>query len=332
MHFFPSSAIAWTKLTLTTLRSTAAPNTWRGANLGTASAVPISLAQTALNNATALPTCTPTTLSSASSVSTEPSALCASGAVLQTTSVSSWPSPKSVRSVRRRYLQDQAPPRRISLRAALGGSFDFAAQRSLVGMLEHFRCVNCRPPLHLLVRASPALCLCQRPGRHSCPRRRRCRTHAPTARARGSSRRRPIHGAYPRHACRSSPAHPRIVTAYADAATDSTPPGLGSYCQGLFWYVERLSAHTNGCTLRRLSCWQRASTPSPSNTCFRPRNALSSSVTPSHSPLAFALTRKCARSPMLCYIHPSHPARRPLLSERCLLCRGCSHQRRRERG
>eukprot|EP00965_Chrysotila_dentata_P185971 6140251-Pleurochrysis_carterae.AAC.1 len=39
--------------------------------------------------------------------------------------------------------------------------------------------------------------------------------------------------------------HPHIVTAYADAAADSTPPGLGGYCQGLFWYVELSTLHTH---------------------------------------------------------------------------------------
>jgi len=31
----------------------------------------------------------------------------------------------------------------------------------------------------------------------------------------------------------SGPTYP----AYADAATDSSPPGLGGYCHGLYWYI-----------------------------------------------------------------------------------------------
>eukprot|EP00965_Chrysotila_dentata_P115126 3806163-Pleurochrysis_carterae.AAC.1 len=46
--------------------------------------------------------------------------------------------------------------RAVSLmRAALEGSLDFATYRSLVGMLEYFRCVNCRPPLHLQAPYAP---------------------------------------------------------------------------------------------------------------------------------------------------------------------------------
>eukprot|EP00965_Chrysotila_dentata_P173450 5726231-Pleurochrysis_carterae.AAC.1 len=41
------------------------------------------------------------------------------------------------------------------------------------------------------------------------------------------------------------PPHPHVVTAYADAATDPAPPGLGGYCQGLFWYVELSPHHTH---------------------------------------------------------------------------------------
>eukprot|EP00965_Chrysotila_dentata_P164298 5425421-Pleurochrysis_carterae.AAC.1 len=37
--------------------------------------------------------------------------------------------------------------------------------------------------------------------------------------------------------------HPHLVAAFADAATDSSPPGLGGYCQGLFWYCKLTPLH-----------------------------------------------------------------------------------------
>eukprot|EP00965_Chrysotila_dentata_P238451 6202504-Pleurochrysis_carterae.AAC.1 len=36
---------------------------------------------------------------------------------------------------------------------------------------------------------------------------------------------------------------PNIVTAFADAATDSCPPGIGGYCHGMYWYMELQPVH-----------------------------------------------------------------------------------------
>eukprot|EP00965_Chrysotila_dentata_P105101 3471834-Pleurochrysis_carterae.AAC.1 len=121
------------------------------------------------------------------------------------------------------------------MRAALGGTLDFSLYRSLVGMLEQFRCVNCSAPvslqelyqphrehashqdLHRVVHLNPAA---------SAQMQEQLRLSSTCGGA-------PFHVAIP--AMRSpATSHSHIVAAYADAATDSHPPGMGGYCQGLF--------------------------------------------------------------------------------------------------
>eukprot|EP00965_Chrysotila_dentata_P162901 5379667-Pleurochrysis_carterae.AAC.1 len=36
---------------------------------------------------------------------------------------------------------------------------------------------------------------------------------------------------------------PHIVCTYADAATDSAPPGIGGYCHDAFWFMELTAEH-----------------------------------------------------------------------------------------
>eukprot|EP00965_Chrysotila_dentata_P035434 1178736-Pleurochrysis_carterae.AAC.1 len=35
----------------------------------------------------------------------------------------------------------------------------------------------------------------------------------------------------------------QVVSLYADAATDSEPPGMGGYCHGTFWYLHLTPLH-----------------------------------------------------------------------------------------
>eukprot|EP00965_Chrysotila_dentata_P038453 1277874-Pleurochrysis_carterae.AAC.3 len=117
------------------------------------------------------------------------------------------------------------------MRAALGGSRDFATYRSLVGMLEHFRCVNCRPPLHLLQALYTPHRLFASAGVLAAPvslddiAADRMREQLALAALHGGA---PFTVAIPAMSTALTP-HPHIVTAYADAATDSALSILSSY-------------------------------------------------------------------------------------------------------
>eukprot|EP00965_Chrysotila_dentata_P016133 534610-Pleurochrysis_carterae.AAC.1 len=111
-------------------------------------------------------------------------------------------------------------------------------------MLEHFRCVNCRHPLHLQALYAPPR-LFASSGDLTAKvvlnddAAERMRQQLALAGLHGGA---PFTVAIP--AMRADPLpHPHIVPAYADAATDSAPPGLGGYCHGLFWYIELSPVH-----------------------------------------------------------------------------------------
>jgi hypothetical protein len=122
------------------------------------------------------------------------------------------------------------------LRSVLSSQTEFSEYRSLTGMLEHLRCINCAPASVMYGLYSPHQSkYIQAQGPSSFIRvtpfmaaqlERWLTLLAHTGGA-------PVTAAlkYVRSA-----AIAMVVS--SDAATDSTPPGMGGYCHGLYWYLE----------------------------------------------------------------------------------------------
>jgi len=115
---------------------------------------------------------------------------------------------------------------------------DFQEYRSLVGMLEHLRCVNC----------ADASCMYGLYGPH---RSEAVRNDGPSALVRvhafmaaqlqrwitllASTGGAPVSAALYRATAHVSPALTYVIS--SDAATDSDPPGMGGFCHGLYWQL-----------------------------------------------------------------------------------------------
>eukprot|EP00965_Chrysotila_dentata_P006022 197672-Pleurochrysis_carterae.AAC.1 len=165
------------------------------------------------------------------------------------------------------------------MRAAIAGTLDFSLYRSLVGMLEHFRCVNCSPPVSLqelyqphrehalhqdldrVVTLGPAASAQMREQLHL------------TSACGGA----PFHVAIPALRTTHTP-YPHIVTALADAATDSRPQAWGATAKGSFGTANSSPSTFSGCTSPPSSSSRQGSMPSPSPTSSRPPNELSCST------------------------------------------------------
>eukprot|EP00965_Chrysotila_dentata_P097469 3221345-Pleurochrysis_carterae.AAC.1 len=114
----------------------------------------------------------------------------------------------------------------VQLRAAIDGTLDFAEYRSLVGVLEHFRCVNRAPPHTMRALYNPHRSGSGEPNERVSPNSETLeQLHFHEAMVASSG------GAHFAAAVRSVDVAKNgpssIVTAFADAATDSVPPGMG---------------------------------------------------------------------------------------------------------
>jgi hypothetical protein len=121
------------------------------------------------------------------------------------------------------------------LRSTLSSRTEFSEYRSLMGMLEHLRCVNCAPASVMYGLYTPHQSkYIQAQGPSSYIRitpfmavqlERWLELLAHTGGA-------PVTAAltYVRSAAAT-------MVVSSDAATDSTPPGMGGYCHGLYWYL-----------------------------------------------------------------------------------------------
>eukprot|EP00965_Chrysotila_dentata_P047084 1562777-Pleurochrysis_carterae.AAC.1 len=120
----------------------------------------------------------------------------------------------------------------------------------------------------------------------------------------------PFHVAIP--AMRSpSTLHSHIVAAYADAATDSHPPGMGGYCQGLFWYCELEPVHI---LWLQISALELLATGFNAIGCLRRRPLIHPTNSPAQrrasNPACASQTQR--PQPRLAF-HPSAPPARPEL-------------------
>jgi hypothetical protein len=123
------------------------------------------------------------------------------------------------------------------LRAVLDQPTEFSEYRSLTGMLEHLRCVNCAPASVMYGLYAP----------HGSKRvqwegpatiinvtpfmtQQLLAWVALTARSGAASVTAVLTRLVPHVALRT------VIS--SDAATDSSPPGMGGYCHGLYWYLE----------------------------------------------------------------------------------------------
>jgi hypothetical protein len=123
------------------------------------------------------------------------------------------------------------------LHSALTEPTPFSEWRALMGMLEHLRCVNCAPASIMY-------------GLYGPHRSRFVQANGPTtlvhinpfmaAQIQQWKERLSTTGGAPVTAAlnRAEPQYAKLlVSASSDAATDSTPPGMGGFCHGLYWYL-----------------------------------------------------------------------------------------------
>ena len=121
--------------------------------------------------------------------------------------------------------------------AALTKRLEFGEYRSLLGMLEHLRCVNCAPASVMY-------------GLYGPHRSTRIRADGPTALVRVTAfialqLQRWLEllthtGGAPVTAALRKVRPTQLSLTYvvsSDAATDSEPPGIGGFCHGLYWYL-----------------------------------------------------------------------------------------------
>lgn len=121
--------------------------------------------------------------------------------------------------------------------AALSEGIEFGDYRSLIGMLEHLRCVNCAPSSVMY-------------GLYAPHRSERVRLEGPSTRvALNPFMARQLEGwldliahtggAPVTAALTKAAAYGSITfTVSSDAATDSKPAGIGGFCHGFYWYLQ----------------------------------------------------------------------------------------------